>query len=256
MHATAEDHQLARDLASAVGEQLVALRAELVGRGTPTDELRDAGDRSAHEALVRALGAHRPDDAVLSEEGDDRDLRRLDARRVWIVDPLDGTREYGIDGRDDWAVHVALAIDGRPVCGAVAMPARGAVLSTAEPPRLAPAGPRRRLVVSGSRPPDWAPALAEQLDAELTTLGSAGVKAMAVVVGEADVYAHDGGQYEWDNCAPAAVVIAAGGAATRLDGSELAYNRADPAIPDLLVCRPELHRPALDALAALGVTRS
>lgn len=253
MQPSLEDHRLARDLARSVGDQLVALRHELTERGAPPDELRDAGDRSAHVALLQALSDARPEDAVLSEEGAD-DRRRLTARRVWIVDPLDGTREFGIAGRDDWAVHVALVIDGAPVCGAVSMPARGVLLSTAQPPTIPPPPPRRtRLVVSRSRPPEWAPALAERLDAELVALGSAGVKAMAVVTGEVDVYAHDGGQHQWDNGAPAAVVLAAGGVAARLDGSPLVYNEPATLIPDLLVCRPELERPTLDALTALAI---
>ena len=188
------------------------------------------------------------DDAVLSEEGRD-DPARLGFDRVWIVDPLDGTREYSERGRLDWAVHVALAVDGVPAAGAVALPARSLTLAT-EPPPAPPAawnGPPR-LVVSRSRPPRQAFVIRDALDGDLLPLGSAGAKAMAVVLGEADIYAHAGGQYEWDNCAPAAVAAAAGLHVSRLDGSPLRYNRRDPWLPDLLICRPELADPVLAAL--------
>jgi 3'(2'), 5'-bisphosphate nucleotidase len=177
---------------------------------------------------------------VLSEEGsDNRD--RLSRHRVWIVDPLDGSREFSEPPRDDWAVHVALAIDGVPVVGAVALPARGLTLGTSAPPVVPPRcdGPIR-LAVSRTRPSEHTQALADALGAQVVPMGSAGVKAMAVVQGEADVYAHSGGQYEWDSAAPAAVAMAAGLHASRLDGSPLAYNQADPWLPDLLICRPEL----------------
>ena len=170
------------------------------------------------------------------------------AERVWIIDPLDGTREYG-EGRHDWAVHVALVIANQPVAGAVALPALGLTLSTADPPPLQPlhaAAPR--LIVSRSRPPVAAVIIAEALGAELISLGSAGAKTMAVVLGEADIYAHSGGQYEWDSCAPIAVARAAGLHASRIDGSELVYNQPDPYLPDLLVCHPEIAAAALAAL--------
>jgi len=211
--------------------------------------LRAEGDRQAHELLVRELAAARPTDAVLSEEGAD-DAARLDAERVWVIDPLDGTREYSEPSRTDWAVHVALVIDERPAAGAVALPALGLTLSTADPPRLPPerAGPPR-LVVSRSRPPEQADAVAGALGADIVPLGSAGAKSMAVVRGTADVYVHAGGQYEWDSCAPSAVSKAAGCFVSRLDGSRLRYNQPDVYLPDLVVCRPELAGPVLAALA-------
>src|SRR5690606_26054797 len=198
------------------------------------------GDRRSHELLAAELAAARPEDAVLSEEGV-ADLARLRAPRVWIIDPLDGTREYGEVPRTDWAVHVALVIDGEPAAGAVALPARDRTLSTHRPPPAPP--PSRgapRLVVSRTRPPAEAARIAEALGGDLVPLGSAGAKAMAVVLGEAEVYAHSGGQYEWDSAAPVAVAKAAGLHVSRLDGSPLAYNRPDPYLPDLLVCRRDL----------------
>lgn len=246
--ATAQDHQLAARLAQEAGALLVGLREELVAAGVESSALKDEGDRRAHELLVAALADAVPDDAVLSEEGRD-DLARLAARRVWIVDPLDGTREFSEPPRSDWAVHVALCIDGTPVAGAVALPALDVVLGSEPPAALAAAssGPPR-VIVSRTRPPAAATFLAEQLGGELVEMGSAGAKAMAVLRGEADVYAHSGGQYEWDSCAPVAVALAAGLHASRIDGSPLRYNNEDPYLPDLLICRPEL---ADDALAAL-----
>ena len=91
--------------------------------------------------------------------------------------------------------------------------------------------------------------VAEALGAELVAMGSAGAKAMAVVLGHADIYAHSGGQYEWDSCAPVAVAKAAGLHVSRIDGSELRYNQPDPYLPDLLICRPELAAEVLRALA-------
>ena len=234
------DHELAARAATETGRLLVRVRAEMEGQHAWPDEVGDAGDRQAHELLVELLGRERPGDAVLSEEGRD-DLARLDAERVWIVDPLDGTREYSERGRTDWAVHVALVVDGAPVAGAVALPARGLTLAT-EPAPAPPApwdGPPR-LVVSRSRPPYQAMQIREALDGVVIPLGSAGAKAMAVVLGDADIYAHAGGQYEWDNAAPAAVAAAAGLHVSRLDGSPLVYNRRDPWLPDLLICRAEL----------------
>ena len=217
-------------------------------QGAWPEDVGDAGDRQAHLLLVGLLARERPDDAVLSEEGRD-DLARLDARRVWILDPLDGTREFSERGRSDWAVHVALSIDGTAVAGAVALPARGLTLAThpAPPPPPAWEGPPR-LVVSRSRPPHQANLIRHALGGVLVPLGSAGAKAMAVVLGDADIYAHAGGQYEWDNAAPAAVAAAAGLHVSRLDGSPLVYNRRDPWLPDLLICRPELAEPVLRAL--------
>jgi len=187
---------------------------------------------------------------VLSEEGVD-DAARLSASRVWIVDPLDGTREFGEEGRTDWAVHVALAIEGRIEAAAVALPARGLTLTASPPATLAaPYGGPPRVVVSRTRPPAIAELLAERLGGELVALGSAGAKAMAVVLGEVDVYAHSGGQYEWDSAAPVGVAGAAGLHVSRLDGEHLEYNRPEPYLPDLLICRPELRD------AVLAVTQS
>jgi 3'(2'), 5'-bisphosphate nucleotidase len=247
----ADDHALARDLAEEAGRRLLDLRAE----GGDPDVLRKAGDRLSHEFLVAELAALRPADAVLSEEGID-DKARLTADRVWIVDPLDGTREFGDAGRTDWAVHVALWERGGPggsgslTAGAVALPAQRQVLSTASPPRApaAPASPRLRIVVSRSRAPQLVREISELLHADLVELGSAGAKAAAVLRGEADAYVHAGGFYEWDTAAPVAVAQAGGFHASRIDGSALAYNRADPLMPDILVCPPVLAGALLQAI--------
>lgn len=246
-----DDHALASRAATIAGEHLLDVRAHLHASGAETSELRDEGDRASHELLMDLLDREAPDDAVLSEEGKD-DPARLDASRVWIIDPLDGTREFGEVPRSDWAVHVALCIDGRPVAGAVALPAQGMTLATRPEPGLAPVGTSHpRLIVSRSRPPAVATALAEALGGELVEMGSAGAKAMAVVQGKADIYAHSGGQYEWDSAAPVAVAAAAGCHTSRLDGSPLIYNNADPYLPDLLICRPELADAALAAIREL-----
>jgi 3'(2'), 5'-bisphosphate nucleotidase len=248
--ASPDDHALAARLATEAGRLLVKLRADLLEGGADPGTLKDEGDRRANELLLASLHRERPDDAVLSEEAKD-DPARLAASRVWIIDPLDGTREFGEPPRTDWAVHVALVEDGEPVAGAVALPALEQTLSTSSPPELAPAvdGPPR-VVVSRTRPPAAAVTLAEALGAVLVEMGSAGAKAMAVVRGEVDVYAHSGGQYEWDSCAPVAVAAAAGLHVSRIDGSPLRYNNADPYLPDLLICRPELAEASIDALAA------
>jgi 3'(2'), 5'-bisphosphate nucleotidase len=245
-----EDHARAAAVATQAGELLVELRAELMASGADTTTLKDLGDARSHDLIMAALaGAVAAGDAVLSEEGRD-DPIRLSAERVWIVDPLDGTREYGEPPRSDWAVHVALVVGGAPVAGAVALPALGLTLSTDPAPAPPPpmSGPPR-VIVSRTRPPAAATYLAEHLDGLLVEMGSAGAKAMAVVRGEADVYAHSGGQYEWDSCAPVAVALAAGLHASRLDGAPLVYNNADPYLPDLLICRPELADDALRVLA-------
>lgn len=246
------DHELAADLATRAGGLLVELRAELSERGTPTDVLKSEGDRSSHEFLMEVLAQARPDDAVLSEEGRD-DLARLEAERTWIVDPLDGTREFGEVPREDWAVHVALVAREVPIAGAVALPARQLTLVTQpNPPTPPPHNGKPRIVVSRTRPGPIAPALVDALDGEIVQLGSAGAKAMAVVLGEVDVYAHSGGQYEWDSAAPVAVAAAAGLHTSRLDGSPLRYNQPDPYLPDLLICRADLAEPVIAAVAELG----
>ena len=247
---TTDDDRLARDLAGDAGRLLLALRAE----GGEPAALRQAGDRESHEFLAARLAELRPDDAVLSEEGRD-DAARLTADRVWIVDPLDGTREFGEPGRTDWAVHVALWERGELTAGAVALPAQGTVLSTAEPPP-APSGPEPgrplRVLVSRTRPPAFLDQLAQQIELTLIPLGSAGAKAAEVIRGDADAYVHSGGQYEWDSAAPVAVAAAAGLHASRLDGSKLAYNRADPSLPDILICPAGLAPALLDGLRVAG----
>jgi 3'(2'), 5'-bisphosphate nucleotidase len=268
---------LARELAGEAGERLLELRA----RGGDPDVVRKAGDRLSHEFLTAALAARRPGDVVLSEEGAD-DPARLTASRVWIVDPLDGTREFGEPGRTDWAVHVALwersdaSDSGDLTAGAVALPAQDRVLSTApgEPrgdetdgteevagaAEAAGAGGtgaaagvgggdgRVRIVVSRTRAPRLVRDISDLFDAELMPLGSAGAKVAAVVSGQADAYVHAGGFYEWDTAAPVAVARAAGYHASRIDGSPLAYNQPGLLMPDILVCRPALAGPLLQAI--------
>lgn len=211
-------------------------------------ELKDAGDLAAHDLLMALLAEHRPGDAVLSEEGKD-DKARLTAERVWIIDPLDGTREFSEPPREDWAVHVALWQGGDLVAGAVALPALGQTFHTGEPAVVpaAPEGPPR-IAVSRSRPPEFVQALAADLGAGLVPMGSAGFKVLAVVRGLADAYVHGGGQYEWDSAAPVAVARAAGLHTSRIDGSALIYNQDDVLLPDLVVCRPELAEPILERI--------
>ena len=242
---TADDATLAREFAFAAGRVLLATRdSGLFG----CRELGAAGVRISQQLLSRALALHRPDDAVLSEEALDG-TARLDARRVWVIDPLDGTREYG-EGRDDWAVHVALTIDGAPDACAVALPALDLVASSGDVmPRPVRGPSRMRIAVSRSRPSAVAVQVAEQLGAELVPMGSASFKAMAVLRGTVDAYLHAGGQHEWDSAAPVGVALAHGLHASRIDGSPLLYNRPDPLLPDLLICRPELADQLLSALA-------
>jgi 3'(2'), 5'-bisphosphate nucleotidase len=262
------DDVLARDLADRAGRLLLDLRA----RGGDPDVLRKSGDRQSHEFLIAEFAAHRPSDAVLSEEGID-DKGRLAADRVWIVDPLDGTREFGDDGRTDWAVHVALwergAANGGLTAGAVALPAQGQVLSTVSPPAVpgisdmsaggggaggggAGVGDRDarplRIVVSRSRAPLFVQKVAEIAGAELVPCGSAGAKVATVIRGETDAYVHGGGFYEWDTAAPVAVARAAGLHTSRIDGGPLAYNQGNPLMPDILVCRPAIAGLLLEAI--------
>lgn len=234
------DEQLAERLATAAGQLLLSLQTagDLDGKA-----LGQAGDEAANAMLMRELHAARPDDAILSEEEKDN-VVRCQSRRAWIIDPLDGTREYG-EGRSDWAVHVALAVDGVPTVGAVALPGLGVTLTSGAPAPLAPANIPPKMLVSRTRPAAEAVYVAEKLGAELLAMGSAGAKAMAVVRGEADIYLHTGGQYEWDNCAPAAVAVAAGLHVSRVDGSPLIYNCENPYLPDLLICRQEFAEAAL-----------
>ncbi|MBS0482300.1 MAG: 3'(2'),5'-bisphosphate nucleotidase CysQ [Proteobacteria bacterium] len=240
------DAELAAQLADEAGRRLLALRGEgrLEGKALGAE-----ADRIANAFLCEALRRERPGDALLSEEEKDS-ADRLSAVRCWIVDPLDGTREYG-EGRSDWAVHVALAVDGTARDGAVALPGLGMVLRSDAPVPLRPLHQPPRLLVSRSRPAAEAQAVARALGGELIAMGSAGAKAMAVVRGEAEIYLHTGGQYEWDNCAPAAVAQATGLHVSRADGAPLRYNRPDPYLPDLLICRREWAAPVLAAVAAL-----
>lgn len=241
------DVRLATRLATEAGELLLALQrnGDLEGKALGAE-----GDRIANAYLCRSLRELRPDDALLSEEEKDNG-ERLSARRVWIIDPLDGTREYG-EGRTDWAVHVALAIDGVATVGAVALPGLNVTLSSGASIKLARPNKPLRMVVSRTRPAAEAVEVAELIGAELVPMGSAGAKAMAVVRGEADIYLHTGGQHEWDNCAPVAVAEAAGLHVSRVDGSPMRYNTADTSLPDLLICRPELADIALKAVASRG----
>ena len=253
---TSDDDRLAAELAEQAGSLLLGLRA---GGGDPGG-LRKAGDRLSHEFLSAELAARRPGDAVLSEEGRDNPAR-LSANRVWIVDPLDGTREFGEPGRTDWAVHVALWERGALTAGAVALPAQGQVLSTTAPPVVPPVsgsaapGGQLRVVVSRTRPPAFLERLNEEMAVTLVPLGSAGAKAAVVLRGEADAYIHAGGQYEWDSAAPAAVALAAGLHASRLDGSALRYNQPDPLLPDILICPVGLAGSLLEAIGAAEVPR-
>jgi len=248
-----DDHVLAAWLAEAAGRRLLEVR----GEGLEGRELKDAGDAAAHELLMKLVAEHRPDDAVLSEEGKD-DKVRLGADRVWIIDPLDGTREFSEPPRDDWAVHVALWERGPAdlTAGAVAQPALGETFTTGPgapvvPPRTAE---RPRIAVSRSRPPEFVHVLAGELDAELVAMGSAGVKVMSVVRDLTDAYVHAGGQYEWDSAAPVAVARAAGLFTSRIDGTPLEYNQDDVYLPDLIVCRPELAERIVDFVRRHGVT--
>ena len=247
-HSSIDDHVLAAAVATSAGQLLNTVRASPLLHGK---HLGLAGDAVANEFMIRLLQAQRGDDGVLSEETAP-DPARLEKPRVWIIDPLDGTREYGEAGlgRADWAVHVALTENGRPTACAVALPATGLVFSTASPPAISAAPPGKlKIVVSRSRAPDIAQKVAMALDAELLPMGSAGAKAMAVLTGAAHAYLHAGGQYEWDSCAPVGVALAAGLHASRIDGSPCLYNQADPWMPDLLICRPALAVEMLDAIA-------
>jgi 3'(2'), 5'-bisphosphate nucleotidase len=246
----ADDTELAAYLAKAAGALVLEMRDT---SGLVAKDLGNAGDQTANQFLIRTLAEQRPDDGLLSEESKDTDAR-LSKSRVWIIDPVDGTREYS-EGRSDWAVHVALAIDGAPVIGAVALPALDLVLRTDQPAIIPPAPEKLRMVVSRTRPAPEAVAVAEALGAELIPMGSAGAKAMAVVRGEADIYLHTGGQYEWDSCAPVAVAAAYGLHVSRVDGSPLVYNQRDVYMPDLLICRKE-HAPHVLALVQLSAEKN
>ncbi len=247
-----DDHAFAVWAAERAGAVLLEVRAGADGQGLEGKALKDAGDAAAQEVLARVLSEHRPGDAVLSEEAAD-DKGRLQARRVWIIDPLDGTREFSEPPRDDWAVHVALWEDGDLVAGAVAQPALGETFGTGTPPTVAArTAERPRIAVSRTRPPAFVEALAAEIDAELVPMGSAGVKVMSVVRDLADAYVHAGGQYQWDNAAPVVVARAAGLHCSRVDGSPLVYNEDDTSLPDLIVCRPELAEEIIAFVRAHG----
>ncbi|QDQ97146.1 3'(2'),5'-bisphosphate nucleotidase CysQ [Tomitella fengzijianii] len=239
------DAALAADIAESTGKLLLELRSD--SSAIDPYVLRDSGDREAHEYIMGRLAEHFPDDAVLSEEGTDSGAR-LTAERTWIVDPLDGTNEYGLLDHNDWAVHIALVVGHRAVLGAVAVPALGVTYSSGTvspvPPML---GDKPRMIISRNRRNDRVTRIADALGAEVLRKGSAGAKAMAVVRGDADIYAHAGGMYEWDSCAPVAVAQAAGLHTSRIDGSPIRYNAEDPWLPDLLICRPELAEKAIAA---------
>lgn len=242
------DGDLAIRLAVEAGRRLVALRAEMFAAGAPAWEVMDTGDAIGHAFIAEQLHLHRPDDAVLDEEAAE-DPRRFTSDRVWIIDPLDGTREFGEHGRVDWAVHVALWGGDEFVAGAVSLPAVDLVFATHPAPTLRPpARDRPRIITSRYRAPYAAVIVANALECDAVRLGSAGAKAMAVVMGEADIYVHDGGMYQWDSAAPAAVALAAGLHVSRVDGSPIVYNDRDPWLPDLLICRRDLADPVLTAL--------
>lgn len=234
MTAELNDATLAQRLAQGTGEILKGVRNVGLLRGT---ELGKAGDALAQDWIARSLIQHRPNDAMLSEEAED-DLARLDNSRVWIIDPLDGTREYA-GGRQDWAVHIALAENGKIVEAAVGMPDLGRVFSSSEV--RAVEGPRtNRLVISQNTTPAIAEFIAEDLGMELVTMGSCGAKAVSVILGDNDAYVHAGGQYEWDNAAPVGIAQAAGLHTSRLDGTDLCYNCESPYLPDLVISRPDM----------------
>ena len=237
-----DDHALAKTLAEAAGRILCTVRDTRLLSGKA---LGDAGDMTANTFLIHAIKAARPDDGILSEESADN-AKRLGKSRVWIIDPLDGTREYA-EGRKDWAVHVGLSINGVASIGAVALPDLDATYVTGNGGVLAPTNRPVKLAVSRTRPASSAKRVADALGATLVPMGSAGFKAMAVVRGEVDAYVHNGGQYQWDNCAPVAVAKAFGLHCCRLNGDPMVYNLADTFMPDLIICRPEL---ATDIIAA------
>lgn len=244
------NHALAERLAVDAGALLTEIQRAAGDDELGTRSLKDRGDRASQEYLARELSAQRPNDAVLSEEAPD-DAGRLSAENVWIIDPLDGTREFS-EGRHDWAVHVALWQRGEVTVGAVALPAHDRVLTTSGPQREWRPPTRLRLAVSRTRTTPLVSALADELDAELIPMGSAGYKVAAVIRGEADAYVHTGGQYEWDSAAPVAVARAAGLYTSRIDGSPLSYNNPNPYLPDLVVCNPHCVDRLMDRVTQLS----
>jgi len=247
-----DDHLFAAWAAEEAGRLLLDVRTQ----GLEGKELKDAGDLASHEFLMKVIAEHRPDDAILSEEEHRGTASRHDrrtAKRVWIIDPLDGTREFSEPPREDWAVHVALWEDGDLIAGAVAQPGLGTTFHTGEPAVVPPSTSERpRLVVSRTRPPAFVQALAEHMGGELVPMGSAGAKVMSVIRDVSDAYVHAGGQYEWDSAAPVAVARAAGLFTSRVNGDPLVYNQDDVMLPDLIVCRPELSEQILAFIAEHG----
>ena len=244
-----DDHELAHQLAQSTASRLVEIQESSYSSGRSGWWLEDAGDTEAHEYLAGELGRERPDDGFLSEEGVD-DGARVDCVRAWIVDPLDGSNGFGA-GNAEWAVHVGLAVDGEPSAGAVAVPGMGLTASTRDVPRVPDRGMRRPIVVTG-RSRSWSDGryLAQALDADLVACSSAGVKAMLIATGEADVYVHDAPLYEWDVCAPVAVALAAGLDACASDGTRLEFNKPSPIVPSLVICRREFTTDVVSALQA------
>jgi len=242
------DQQLASRIATQAGIMLVELRDELATEGIHYWDLKDEGDVAGHRYIMDALTQARPDDVILSEEAADN-RRRLSAERVWIIDPIDGTNEFAEPPRYDWAIHIALWEKGKLTVGSVALPTLG-ITFDADPAPIVPPSTRERplLVTSRTRNPYCAVKVANALGCDVARLGSAGAKAMAVVMGEADIYVHDGGMYQWDSAAPSAVAAAAGLHVSRTDGSPLIYNEESLWLPDFLVCRPEFAEAALRAL--------
>jgi 3'(2'), 5'-bisphosphate nucleotidase len=242
------DQQLASRVATEAGAMLVELRDELVAEGIHYWDLKDEGDVAGHRYIMSALTAARPDDVILSEEAADN-RRRLSAKRVWIIDPIDGTTEFAEHPRHDWAIHIALWEAGELTAASVALPTLR-VTFDASPAAVVPPSTRAKplLVTSRSRNPYCAVMVANALGCDVARLGSAGAKAMAIVMGEADIYVHDGGMYQWDSAAPSAVAKAAGLHVSRIDGSPLKYNQESLWLPDFLVCRTEFAEPALKAL--------
>ncbi len=267
--APGDDAALASDLAVRAGALLQGFRRDFpAGTDDPrlvAKKLRDAADAASQAFLAAELARWRPDDAILSEEAEDS-AARDSADRVWIIDPLDGTWEYGM-GRSDWAVHVALwqhdVTGGRLLVGVVAVPDDGLLFSSAAPQPLPPLDTSRplRIVASRSRPPATLPAIVSALEArwqelggpaagEVVPVGSVGAKVSRVLTGRADIYLHDSGFYEWDVAAPLAAAQAAGLSATHLDGSRVTFNHRPPWVTNLAVCRPELAQALAGVLAA------
>ncbi len=242
------DQQLASRVATEAGIMLVELRDELVAEGIHYWDLKDEGDIAGHRYIMSALTAARPDDVILSEEAADN-RKRLSADRVWIIDPIDGTNEFAEHPRHDWAIHIALWESGELTAASVALPTLG-ITFDASPAAVVPPSKREKplLVTSRSRNPYCAVMVANALGCDVARLGSAGAKAMTIVMGEADIYVHDGGMYQWDSAAPSAVAQAAGLHVSRIDGSELKYNQESLWLPDFLVCRTEFAEAALKAL--------